>query len=427
MTDRHSEQFPQDPSTTLRSSGRRGTMYQRAEWRREADPVAAAAEDAADRHAAGEMPTGETVAVSQAARGGDGADTVPAAPIVRISADAAAVPDAAPRPPEVAPRPPDVAPVAPDVPSLVADAGRVPRNGPGMAPSPSDTLLTRQPDVAPRPADVGRVPRSGPGIAPGISPRSEGDATRRPVPAAVLPRRRGTRPLALGAAALLALALMPVLWMLWPQGGPAVTPAPATANRAGTGAAAPAPTAVPPAPAAAAVPATTPPRAVMASKAATAAPGVATSVATAAPPGAAAPRAAAAAVTGAAAEGAPRAARSAPAAATAARTAAAPARAPAVARTVPVVAPGSPAATAARPAAARATAGEIRITSTPPGARVTVNGLGWGQTPLTVRNLAFGSQTVRLTSDGYRSEQRTVQVTGAQPQITLNVALRPAP
>jgi hypothetical protein len=66
------------------------------------------------------------------------------------------------------------------------------------------------------------------------------------------------------------------------------------------------------------------------------------------------------------------------------------------------------------------------VTSEPAGARVTVNGIGWGQTPVTIRNLTLGPHTLRLTSDGYRSVQRTVQVTGDQPSATVRVTLRPA-
>ena len=75
-------------------------------------------------------------------------------------------------------------------------------------------------------------------------------------------------------------------------------------------------------------------------------------------------------------------------------------------------------------AAAAAVGGQIRITSTPPGARVTVDGIGRGQTPLTVGNLALGSRTVRITQDGYASHQTVVQLSGENPSRTVSVPLR---
>jgi hypothetical protein len=52
--------------------------------------------------------------------------------------------------------------------------------------------------------------------------------------------------------------------------------------------------------------------------------------------------------------------------------------------------------------------------------------LGWGQTPVTIRNVSFGTQTIRVTSDGYVSEQRTVRLTGDQPLTSVNVTMRAA-
>jgi hypothetical protein len=66
--------------------------------------------------------------------------------------------------------------------------------------------------------------------------------------------------------------------------------------------------------------------------------------------------------------------------------------------------------------------GQLRITSSPNGARVTINGIGWGQTPVTVRNLPLGTKTLRLTSDGYTSQQRTVELGGGFAAI--HVALK---
>ena len=49
------------------------------------------------------------------------------------------------------------------------------------------------------------------------------------------------------------------------------------------------------------------------------------------------------------------------------------------------------------------------ITSRPSGARVTVNGIGWGSTPITIRNLAPGPMVIRVTKDGYAGRETSVQ------------------
>ena len=56
--------------------------------------------------------------------------------------------------------------------------------------------------------------------------------------------------------------------------------------------------------------------------------------------------------------------------------------------------------------AADATEGELRITSEPTGALVTVNGVGWGPTPVTIRYMPFGRKLIRATKPGYASAQR---------------------
>ena len=76
------------------------------------------------------------------------------------------------------------------------------------------------------------------------------------------------------------------------------------------------------------------------------------------------------------------------------------------------------------PSSGGASEGQIRITSTPAGARVTVNGIGWGQTPVTIGHLPFGSKVVRLTRDGYTSQQTVVNISGDQPFRTMSVTLR---
>ena len=75
-------------------------------------------------------------------------------------------------------------------------------------------------------------------------------------------------------------------------------------------------------------------------------------------------------------------------------------------------------------AAARALEGQIRITSTPPGARVTVDGIGRGSTPLTVSQLSFGERRIRVTQDGYASHETVVRISGDNPTRTVTVAMR---
>lgn len=72
----------------------------------------------------------------------------------------------------------------------------------------------------------------------------------------------------------------------------------------------------------------------------------------------------------------------------------------------------------------RAGEAQLRVTSTPSGARVTVNGIGWGQTPVTIGHLPFGTKTVRLTYDGYGAQQRVVDLNGGSAAANLHVALR---
>jgi hypothetical protein len=53
-----------------------------------------------------------------------------------------------------------------------------------------------------------------------------------------------------------------------------------------------------------------------------------------------------------------------------------------------------------------------------------VNGVGWGETPLTVKYLPLGEKRVRLTKAGYTSEERTVRVDGRRPTATVRLTLR---
>ena len=71
--------------------------------------------------------------------------------------------------------------------------------------------------------------------------------------------------------------------------------------------------------------------------------------------------------------------------------------------------------------------GSMRIISEPAGALVTVNGIRWGQTPLTVRHLAPGEKRVRISKDGYTSAEQRLQLTADKPTQTVRVMLAVGP
>jgi hypothetical protein len=71
--------------------------------------------------------------------------------------------------------------------------------------------------------------------------------------------------------------------------------------------------------------------------------------------------------------------------------------------------------------------GELRIVSKPEGARVTVNGIARGQTPLRVRYLPIGNYTVRVIQPGYKIAQTVVALRPDEPHRTVRVVLRDAP
>jgi transcriptional regulator with XRE-family HTH domain len=80
---------------------------------------------------------------------------------------------------------------------------------------------------------------------------------------------------------------------------------------------------------------------------------------------------------------------------------------------------------ATSPAAVTTADQELLVTSTPAGARVTVNGIGWGITPLTIRHLPPGEKIVRVTKDGYAAGERRVQIGSAAGTAAVRLTLRP--
>jgi hypothetical protein len=68
---------------------------------------------------------------------------------------------------------------------------------------------------------------------------------------------------------------------------------------------------------------------------------------------------------------------------------------------------------------------DLRVITEPPGARVTVDGVGWGQSPVTIRALPSGSRLVRVTLDVYAAQERHVAVSASEPRTTVRITLKP--
>ncbi len=86
----------------------------------------------------------------------------------------------------------------------------------------------------------------------------------------------------------------------------------------------------------------------------------------------------------------------------------------------------SPARTAQspEPVARRRVDGGLLVESQPAGARVMVNGIGYGETPLRIGYLPFGTKRVRIIKEGYASVERTVRVDAASPRPRVQITLR---
>jgi len=53
---------------------------------------------------------------------------------------------------------------------------------------------------------------------------------------------------------------------------------------------------------------------------------------------------------------------------------------------------------------------ELEIRTEPEGARVTVDGIGWGVSPVTIKHIEPGDKHLRVTLEGYRAVERSVAV-----------------
>jgi cytoskeleton protein RodZ len=69
---------------------------------------------------------------------------------------------------------------------------------------------------------------------------------------------------------------------------------------------------------------------------------------------------------------------------------------------------------------------ELIVSTQPEGARVTVNGIAWGTAPVTVRYLPAGQKRIRVTKDGYATEERLVRLVDGHP-TTVDIQLQSAP
>ena len=95
-----------------------------------------------------------------------------------------------------------------------------------------------------------------------------------------------------------------------------------------------------------------------------------------------------------------------------------------LARTAPVAAESLETAATAAPAAGLIT--ELVVITKPEGARVTVDGIGRGTTPLTIRYLTAGEKRVRVLKDGFPAVERTVRVEAARKPTIVAIPLQAA-
>ena len=69
---------------------------------------------------------------------------------------------------------------------------------------------------------------------------------------------------------------------------------------------------------------------------------------------------------------------------------------------------------------------ELVITTDPVDARVVVNGVGWGSSPITIQHLAPGEKRLRVTKDGYMAVEHVTHVVSDR-STTVNIQLQPSP
>lgn len=67
--------------------------------------------------------------------------------------------------------------------------------------------------------------------------------------------------------------------------------------------------------------------------------------------------------------------------------------------------------------------GGLLVITDPPGARVTINGMGWGISPITISYLPPGPKRIRVTKEGYAAVDRVVHLQDPRT-ITVRVSMR---
>ncbi len=77
-----------------------------------------------------------------------------------------------------------------------------------------------------------------------------------------------------------------------------------------------------------------------------------------------------------------------------------------------------------REVAAATVESQLTVVTEPPGARVTVNGIGWGVTPVTIRYLTPGPKSVRVTLEGYVPDERLIRLDDRGGEATVRIPLR---
>ena len=69
---------------------------------------------------------------------------------------------------------------------------------------------------------------------------------------------------------------------------------------------------------------------------------------------------------------------------------------------------------------------ELVVRTRPEGARVTVDGIGWGTSPVAIRHLPPGDKRIRVSKTGYASIERVLVVDG-RARESVEIALQPLP
>ena len=91
----------------------------------------------------------------------------------------------------------------------------------------------------------------------------------------------------------------------------------------------------------------------------------------------------------------------------------------------PGVAPPAAAQTAVEPTQAPAPVAvvtELVVSTEPEGARITVNGIGWGSSPARIQYLEPGQKRIRVSKEGYAAVERVLQVDQGRRHV-LNIQL----